>query len=299
MRKLDKKSRMCCSGRNEISVALSSIEGEIIVRIFLTILFVVTEDFQPFTRIIHKEEFWILDNPRTPSYYPTWMLVTSGFFVPFLIIYLYSYCRMEKDEAVKGWLAVSFSSLFTAILTNLIKNIVGRPRPDFMNRCFPDGIPETPFAQDGVTLLCTGNDGEIREGRKSFPSGHSSIMFSSIGFLTFYLAFKLQVNSPLGRSQAWRLLLTSLPFVFCLLVALSRTCDYHHHWQDVTVGASLGFFIAYLSFRQYMWNSSNECSPTKRMRKISVNPQLICENCQCQLVAPPTREENSDLQITM
>ena len=67
-------------------------------------------------------------------------------------------------DSAQAWLACSFSVLSTAVVTNLVKNIVGRPRPDFMNRCFPEGIPETPFADDGHTLLCTGNASEIKEG---------------------------------------------------------------------------------------------------------------------------------------
>jgi len=266
--------------------ALSSLEVEVLVRILLLCIFLFTEELQPFHRVIHKEEFWLLDNPRTPSYYPTWMLASSAFIVPFVTIYIVSFCRADREGAIKAWLAFTFSGLFTGIVTNVVKNIVGRPRPDFMNRCFPEGIPESPFAADGRTLLCTGDHDTIKEGRKSFPSGHSSIMFSSIGFLTFYLAQKLQVYAPSGRSEAWRLVLASLPFLFCLGVALSRTCDYHHHWQDVTVGSSLGFLVAYASFRQYLCNPPSRVSrihlpySSSHGRKTSFNEENLCDNCQ-------------------
>jgi hypothetical protein len=36
-----------------------------------------------------------------------------------------------------------------------------------------------------------------------------------------------------------------------LLVAISRTEDYRHHWQDVTIGAILGSLCAYFAYRQY------------------------------------------------
>eukprot|EP00268_Persea_americana_P011361 TRINITY_DN1480_c0_g3_i4.p1 TRINITY_DN1480_c0_g3~~TRINITY_DN1480_c0_g3_i4.p1 ORF type:complete len:136 (-),score=15.85 TRINITY_DN1480_c0_g3_i4:1395-1802(-) len=65
-----------------------------------------------------------------------------------------------------------FSVLITAVITDAIKDAVGRPRPDFYWRCFPDGNPK----YDSVTgnVICHGDKKVIREGHKSFPSGHTS-----------------------------------------------------------------------------------------------------------------------------
>jgi hypothetical protein len=35
---------------------------------------------------------------------------------------------------------ILFSVLITGVLTDAIKDAVGRPRPNFFWRCFPDGI---------------------------------------------------------------------------------------------------------------------------------------------------------------
>jgi hypothetical protein len=48
-----------------------------------------------------------------------------------------------------------------------------------------------------------------------------------------------------------------------MLVAISRTVDYRHHWQDVTVGAIIGIGLACFSYRQYyppLW-SENSAEP--------------------------------------
>lgn len=75
--------------------------------------------------------------------------------------------------------------------------------------------------------------------------------FAGLGFLAMYVAGKLHTFSRTGKAQAWRLLAPLTPLVSALVIALSRTCDYHHHWQDVLCGSLLGFFCAYISYHHY------------------------------------------------
>lgn len=117
-----------------------------------------------------------------------------------------------------------FSVLITGVLTDAIKDAVGRPRPDFFWRCFPDGkgvrsqnsnwfypfigykakyllpvliclITITLHTQafDPITsnVMCTGLKSVIKEGHKSFPSGHTSCKFLSVLVLSdcMYLPF--------------------------------------------------------------------------------------------------------------
>jgi len=48
--------------------------------------------------------------------------------------------------------------------------------------------------------------------------------------------------------KAW---ISVVPLIGASLVAISRTMDYRHHWQDVLVGGLLGLVMAWFSYRQY------------------------------------------------
>jgi diacylglycerol diphosphate phosphatase / phosphatidate phosphatase len=67
-------------------------------------------------------------------------------------------------------------------------------------------------------MICTGNYWSVQDGRKSFPSGHSSFSFATMGFLSFYLMGKLKIFSEEGRGKSYRIIFCFLPMILAMLV---------------------------------------------------------------------------------
>lgn len=139
------------------------------------------------------------------------------------------------------WLGL-VSSVASAFLFICIAKVrIGRLRPDFIARCIPE--------KHGAAVVCTGDPSVVMEGRKSFPSGHSALVFSGLGFASLaLLAHLADVETP-RAGQLWKGLVGLLPWGLALMVALSRISDYWHHWQDVLVGSLIGHCAAYVAYR--------------------------------------------------
>ncbi|EOA81558.1 hypothetical protein ACJQWK_10499 [Exserohilum turcicum] len=146
-------------------------------------------------------------------------------------------------------LGLSIGAAFT--ITGALKNAIGKPRPDLISRCRVDQskINKTLYALQTIDI-CTQTDNYIlQDGFKSFPSGHSSVSFAGLFYLSIYLAGKLHVLDAKG--EVWRTFIVMVPTLGAALITGTRIMDARHHPFDVLSGALLGILVSWGSYRQY------------------------------------------------
>ena len=170
-----------------------------------------------------------------------------------------------------GLLGLILASSSAFVITGALKNATGKPRPDLIARCLPLlGSADPPvFGLSNSTICTQKNHAILKDGFRSFPSGHSSCKFcdslisniffintdrnvaafGGLFYLSLYLAGKLHVLDQ--RGQVWKCFIVLIPSLGAALVAISRIMDARHHPFDVITGSLLGILTAFCAYRQY------------------------------------------------
>lgn len=121
--------------------------------------------------------------------------------------------RRKLWELHIGWLGLAFALAATWFVTNGTKNMLGKPRPDLLDRCNPDVDNFEKYVVGGVNVadgfqrlvsadICRGKtgiddpEGVLQDGFRSFPSGHSSSAAAGLIYLTLFIASKFAITFP-------------------------------------------------------------------------------------------------------
>ncbi|KAH8792370.1 phosphatidic acid phosphatase type 2/haloperoxidase [Hyaloscypha sp. PMI_1271] len=204
---------------------------------------------EPFHRMFFINNINILYPHALQERVPVlWNIFYAGV-VPFICLVIWlAIARANIHKFHVTILGLLISIFLTTFITDVVKNAVGRPRPDLISRCKP--VTTTPKDVLVDISVCTETDHHtLHDGWRSFPSGHSSFAFSGLGFLALFFAGQMHVFRP--RTDLTRALLTISPLIGAALIAISRCEDYRHDVYDVTCGSILGMSIAYFSYRRY------------------------------------------------
>ncbi|KAF9932523.1 hypothetical protein FBU30_007962 [Linnemannia zychae] len=227
--------------------------------VIVLVAFSIVDQLEPFHRQFSVRDVSIQHPFAKQETVPIVSLLLLSFMLPMATISVIAiFQRKSYTDLHNGFLGLFLAQSLVLIVTDSVKIAVGRPRPDFLDRClslYDNAYGGTPLDQlnDPVNLLsnstiCTRTE-LLRDGFKSFPSGHSSFSFGGLGYLSMYLAGKLHLFDE--RGHIYKSLVVLAPMILAALIATSRVADYRHHWQDVTAGSFIGFFFAVFAYRQY------------------------------------------------
>ena len=157
--------------------------------------------------------------------------------LPLLVFAVFFFLRRQlahtRAELQNCVLAFCLCVLCTLITTDCIKKLCGRPRPNFFELADIDPVSHLPRASDS----------DVREAYQAFVSGHSSLSFAGLLFLSQFLFQQLSPLSPLHIAQSLTvdrlslqqlsrtnnmpsLFIPALPLALALWISLTRIMDY-------------------------------------------------------------------------
>jgi len=254
------------------TIIINAVKARWIGYPLIVILFVVADLIQklPLPDRFFLERDPDLSNPYKTDTFPSWALAFTGGIGPIIIIIFAQIMAIKYPRNNSFPNRVKDIHLVTLVLgetlgvallvTNIIKSWIGRLRPDFFAWCnykgysaainsgnFTDYLLDTVPGQLGDYQYC---EYDIPDSRYSFPSGHSSVSFCGLAFLSLFL---LHIISGVkfrhhNMEKAIRFLIIFIPLFSAALVAASRVVDYKHHVDDTIWGALIGGTAAYLAF---------------------------------------------------
>lgn len=213
------------------------------------VLLRVSDGWAPFRRSIYHgsdAQLWRYSFPlKSDTVSSTHLLVVALLAGPLTFAVCRRLGRISRLEAHHSAVMSLAAVVVAGLLTNIVKLGVGRPRPDFLARCWPGGAAPAWDAQGRP--VCAREAIDVEEGLKSFPSGHSSIAAAGGVFLTLWLLGHL--GAFRGGCGPLAAVASISPAVAALWVGLTRIQDYWHHWEDVSAGLVLGSVVATLAYR--------------------------------------------------
>jgi len=171
-------------------------------------------------------EHW--EHPLAPYY----VLFIITLLLPTAVFGLSQIWLKSRHDFHHATLALFTAFAFVMVFTEMIKNQAGRYRPDYYWR------------------ESTGDEKTIRDGRYSFPSGHSSVSFGCLVVLSCYILSKFKVFTSNGGGL-WKVAIAMIPMEIAWIIAVSRTMDNHHNFSDIVAGLCLGLPIGVFSYFLY------------------------------------------------
>ncbi|KAJ7582479.1 phosphatidic acid phosphatase type 2/haloperoxidase [Mycena floridula] len=148
-------------------------------------------------------------------------------------------------------LALTLTYSICGTLSQVTRIVVGRPRPDFIARCNPlPGSVNAPFSGlSNISICQTPFKPLLKDGMRSFFSGHAILSAAGFGFVSLYWAAKLHLFNH--QAATYKLWLVLIPIMTALWISFTRVANRRHHWEDAATGFFLGLVVVWFVYRQF------------------------------------------------
>lgn len=125
--------------------------------------------------------------------------------------------KLQRKEVIalklweweKGWAGLALSLAAALFATQALKNMFGKPRPNCIATCDPDLSNIDNYVVGGLgqgisprwvlvssSICANPNVADIRDGFRSFPSGHASFSWAGLLYFSLYLCSKFNISIP-------------------------------------------------------------------------------------------------------
>ncbi|KAI5839928.1 phosphatidic acid phosphatase type 2/haloperoxidase, partial [Morchella snyderi] len=196
--------------------------------------------------------------------------------VPLLLSPAAATLKRRVYAANKALLGLLLSIAMAMLLTDALKNLMGKPRPDMIARCAPAeellAAAQTGWGLVSWEVCANLGDKRLADGFRSFPSGHASMSFAGLTYTSLFLAsFIFSMQMPFARAitpfsgsaaaaapsahpkvpQMLSFAVVATPMLLATYVASTRWSDYRHHGFDVLFGSFEGIVCALVGWGWY------------------------------------------------
>lgn len=218
------RSRAANGGRVSIALVLSYAFDWIIIIATAAVgvgLAIISPNMRPFALNDTRISFPFVNAEKVPTY----LLGIVALIAPAIIIMVIAVVLVPGPTVPKstpksliwrrklwewhtGWLGLALALASSFIITQGMKNLFGKPRPDLLSRCRPDLANKGDHLIGGFeeidpafllysATICTNTDKHILDdGFRSFPSGHASFSAAGLIYLSLFIASKIAITIP-------------------------------------------------------------------------------------------------------
>ncbi|XP_050674641.1 putative phosphatidate phosphatase isoform X3 [Leptidea sinapis] len=138
-----------------------------------------------------------------------------------------------------------YGLFFNLCVIEVMKGLVGNPRPTFFDICEPDKAKTCNGSEYVSSYECTSTRFSKwfqSDSYHSFPSGHTSLSIYGGLFMAWYL--QRRAFDWNHRTYCVVPVLQLVCLSYAAASSLTRITDHRHHWWDVLTGAVIGVLCA-------------------------------------------------------